>query len=79
MSTAKDRQVGGEHYKRMAVQPWDVVDTWPVERQLGYYRGSAVKYVLRAGDKGSELEDLQKAQHYLEKTIEILAAQGEKQ
>ena len=72
--SASDRQVGGDHYKRMTVEPWDVVDSWATQRAIGYYRGSAVKYVLRAGEKGSELEDLEKARHYLDKTIEILRA-----
>lgn len=25
--SANDRQAGGDHYKRMGVQPWNVVDT----------------------------------------------------
>ena len=39
MSEASKRQVGGSHYKDMGVQTWDVVDTWPREQQIGYYRG----------------------------------------
>jgi hypothetical protein len=25
----REKQIGGNHYKRMGVEPWDVVDTWP--------------------------------------------------
>jgi len=48
---AKDRQVGGDHYKAMGVQPWDVVDTWPRDQRIGYYRGGALKYLMRMGSK----------------------------
>lgn len=76
--TARDRQEGGEHYKRMDVQPWDVIDTWPIEQQIGFYRGNVVKYVLRAGSKGGaagQVEDLRKAAHYLQKLSEILRSE----
>jgi hypothetical protein len=26
----REKQFGGDHYKRMGIQPWDVVDTWPL-------------------------------------------------
>ncbi len=70
--SAKDKQVGGTHYKDMGVQPWDVVDTWPYEQRIGYYRGGALKYVMRSGRKDNEIQEAQKAVHYLEKLIEVL-------
>ena len=51
---ARDTQVAGDHYKTVAVQPWDVVDTWPLEQRIGYYRGGALKYVMRMGGQGRE-------------------------
>lgn len=69
---ANNRQIGGEHYKRMDVQPWDVIDTWPKEQRLAFYRGNALKYIMRAGNKGPAKEDLAKAHHYLQKLLEIL-------
>jgi hypothetical protein len=27
----REKQFGGDHYKRMGIEPWDVVDTWPLE------------------------------------------------
>lgn len=68
---ASDRQVGGEHYKTLDVQPWDVIDGWPEEQRIGFYRGNALKYLMRAGRKGAATEDLQKAMHYIEKLIEV--------
>jgi len=69
---ANDRQVGGEFYKQMEVEPWDVVDAGSYEQAIGYYRWSALAYIMRAGDKGPAREDYEKALHYLEKLLEIL-------
>lgn len=69
---AKDRQVGGEHYKEMGVQPWDVVDTWPREQRIGYYRGGALKYLMRMGSKDESPVEVAKGQHYIQKLLEVL-------
>lgn len=69
---AQNRQIGGTHYKNMTVQPWEVVDQGPKEQAIGYYRHSALAYIMRAGEKGEFKEDIAKAQHYLEKLLEIL-------
>ena len=70
--SANDRQVGGDHYKTMGVEVWDVVDTWPKEQQIGYYRGNALKYIMRLGSKDADTQEALKAQHYLEKLGEVL-------
>ena len=70
--TANERQVAGSHYKQMSVQPWDVIDSLPHAQSIGFYRGNALKYIMRAGEKGSAKEDYEKAIHYLEKLLEIL-------
>ena len=59
-------QVGGDHYKKHKIQPWHIID----EYDLDYYLGNVVKYILR--DKGAQVEDLQKAIHYIEKKISLL-------
>jgi hypothetical protein len=69
---ANDRQEGGDHYKKMDVEPWDVVDTWPIEQKIGYYRGGALKYVMRMGTKDESIQELKKAGHYIQKLIEVL-------
>ena len=73
---ANDLQFGGDHYKNMAVEPWDVVDTWPLEQQIGYYRGSALKYLMRCGNKDDREQELRKAAHYMQKLLERLEAAG---
>ena len=62
---ASEHQVGGDHYRKHAIQLWDIID----EYGLSYYAGNALKYLLR--DKGNRLEDLKKARHYLDKLIEL--------
>jgi hypothetical protein len=69
---AKDRQEGGQHYKKMGVEPWDVVDTWPREQQIGYYRGGALKYIMRMGSKDASPQEIAKGRHYIEKLLEVL-------
>lgn len=64
--TANDKQVGGDHYKDKAIQPWDFI----TNNELAYLEGCIVKYISRHRDKGG-LEDLHKARHYLDKLIEV--------
>jgi len=70
---AKDKQIGGKHYKALPIEPWDVVDTWPLEQRIGYYRGNAMKYVMRMGAKDEVLIEVGKVIHYLEKLSEVLS------
>jgi hypothetical protein len=69
---ANDIQHGGDHYKKMGVEPWDVVDTWPLEQRIGYYRGGALKYIMRMGSKDESLQEIRKGQHYIQKLLEVL-------
>lgn len=63
------KQVGGDHYKKHKLQPWDIVDAF----QLCFYLGNAIKYTLRIkGDTDKRIEDLEKAIHYIEKKISEL-------
>ena len=60
-------QVGGDHFKSKAIQPWDYI----IANELGYLEGNVVKYVSRWKEKGG-VDDLRKAQHYLQKLIETV-------
>lgn len=64
-------QVGGSHYIDTKVQPWDAMEAWmtPLEFR-GFLRGNAIKYLARANKKGAFLQDVLKAQHYLNKLVE---------
>ena len=70
--SADDVQEGGTHYKNMSIDPWNVVDTWPKEQQIGFYRGNALKYLMRIGTKDEHLQEAKKANHYTQKLIEVL-------
>jgi hypothetical protein len=64
--SANDRQVGGEHYKKGGEEHWD--RAWRLKYDPFQY--IITKWVERWKDKGG-LQDLQKAQHALEKYIEV--------
>lgn len=66
LKAAKDTQVGGDHYAKREIQPWDIIDCYG----LDFYAGNALKYLLRYRDKNG-VEDLKKARHYLDKLIEV--------
>ena len=72
INQARDTQIGGDHYKNMGVEPWDVVDTWPIEQRIGAYRHGALKYLMRMGSKDEQLQEIKKCGHYIQKLIEVL-------
>lgn len=61
-----DRQVGGSHYKGTTYQHWDLA----ARANLGYFEGVITKYLVRY-EKKAGLQDLDKADHYTEKLIEL--------
>jgi hypothetical protein len=62
--SANDKQVGGAHYKS-PIQHWDYV----IANDLDYFQAQITKYVTRWKKKHG-VQDLLKAQHFLEKYIE---------
>jgi hypothetical protein len=70
--SADDYQVGGAHYRASELQPWHVMEAWMSrEAFTGFLHGNVIKYVSRFRNKGG-VQDLKKAQHYLEKLIEVM-------
>ena len=70
------RQVGGDHYKKYAIQPWDYLESiFSQEAFVGFLRGNIIKYVSRYLDKGG-VQDLEKCRHYLDKLIQIERGEG---
>lgn len=65
---ANNRQVGGKHY-RSSMQHWD----WVAANDLDYFQGQITKYVARWKLKNG-IQDLKKAQHFLQKYIELVEA-----
>lgn len=67
--SAFDTQVGGDHYKTMAIQPVE----FALANKLDFFQKDIIKYVIRRkGDKNKRLEDLKKASHYLDMYIEAV-------
>jgi hypothetical protein len=73
MTTANDKQVGGDHYKQSNIQHWD----WSWASGHDPFQYQITKYVDRHFKKNG-LQDLLKAKHFLEKYIELLTGPGGK-
>ena len=69
---SSDKQIGGSHYKDMAIQPIEFIR----KNKLGFCEGNAIKYLARWKSKGG-VEDLHKAVHYIEMLIEDTSIESE--
>ena len=69
-STVTYSKTNPKHYQHGRIQVWDFI----VDQQLDFLAGNVIKYLCRAGrkDKESTLDDLLKAQVYLNKKIDTL-------
>lgn len=56
-----------EHYTKGGIEVREFIDSW----RLDFNSGNVIKYVVRAPYKGTELQDLKKAQNYLNHLIEL--------
>lgn len=54
------------HYQSSKMEVIEIIEAF----SLGFNLGNVTKYLLRAGKKGNRLEDLKKAQWYLNREIE---------
>lgn len=72
---SKDNVKHPDHYCYSKFEPKDVIREWG----LNFNLGSAVKYLSRAGRKDDILQDLKKAQQFIQFEIEAIEAEREKQ
>jgi hypothetical protein len=63
--SAIETQVGGDHYSKMKIQPFDYI----TQNGIGFAEGCAIKYLSRWRSKGG-VEDLKKARHFIDMLIE---------
>lgn len=70
--TASDPVSHPSHYQHPSG-----IEVIEITKHESFLRGNIVKYVLRAPFKGSELQDLKKAQQYLTWEIERVESQGD--
>lgn len=68
---ALETQVGGDHYKKKAIQPVEYIHA----NGLGFCEGNVIKYVTRWRDKNG-VKDLEKARHYLDILIQLESRNG---
>ena len=59
-------QVGGGHYKSMAIQPVEYI----TKNNLPYCEANVIKYISRWREKGGK-KDLEKAKHYIDMLIQL--------
>ena len=68
---ALEKQVDGNHYKDMAIQPVEFIHA----NGIPYLEGNVIKYLTRWRKKNG-LADLEKARHYIDLLIQL---EGRKQ
>ena len=66
MTNALDVQVGGGHYKDLAIQPVEYIH----KNSLSYLEGNVVKYITRHKSKNGE-QDVRKAIHYCQLILKM--------
>ena len=59
------KQVGGNHYKSMVIQPSEFIN----RNNIPFAEGNAIKYLCRHKQKNQK-EDLLKAKHYIDLAID---------
>ena len=64
--SALDEQVGGDHYRKLGIQPVELIR----DINANFFQGNVIKYVTRYKDKNG-IKDLEKAKHYLELMREL--------
>ena len=62
---------GPQYYRRGNIQVWDFVR----DQELNFHLGNVIKYVCRAGHKFDDIDDLEKAIHYLKNEVEFRTSQ----
>ena len=64
--SAKDSQIGGDHYRQMPMQPTEFCQ----RNGLNFCESNVIKYVCRHREKNGR-QDIEKAMHYLELLLEF--------
>ena len=72
-SFPQDKQIGGSHYKKFKIQPYEFIS----HNNLSFFQGNVIKYVCRYLNKNG-IEDLEKIIHYCELEKKKLKDMGKK-
>ena len=60
----QNKQIGGSHYKKFKIQPYEFIS----KNDLSFFQGNVIKYVCRYLYK-NKIEDLEKIKHYCDLEI----------
>jgi hypothetical protein len=69
----QDKQIGGSHYKKFLIQPYEFIS----KNALSFFQGNVIKYVCRYKNKAG-IQDLEKIIHYCELEIKTMKDIGKK-
>jgi Cdc6-like AAA superfamily ATPase len=64
--SALDIQIGGEHYRKMKIQPIEFIHA----NELDFLQGNVIKYITRHKNKNGAA-DVRKALHYCQLILEL--------
>jgi hypothetical protein len=67
----QSKQIGGSHYKKFKIQPYEFIS----KNDLSFFQGNVIKYVCRYKNKAG-IQDLEKVKHYCD--LEILKLKDKK-
>ena len=62
---------GPQYYRRGSIPVWSFIR----DQELNFHLGNVIKYVTRAGHKFDDIDDLEKAIHYLKNEVEFRTSQ----
>lgn len=65
-NTPLETQIGGDHYKKLKIQPVEYIHA----NSIPYFEGNVIKYVTRWRGKGG-IKDLEKAKHVIDLLISL--------
>lgn len=63
---ALQRQIGGDHYRKLKIQPVEYIHA----NNIPFIEGCIIKYATRWKDKGG-VRDLEKIKHFVDLLIEL--------
>ena len=63
-----EEQVNHPSHYNQGIEPIDIIESW----DLNFSLGNAIKYILRSPYKGKQIEDLEKARWYIDREINRL-------
>ena len=69
----QDKQIGGSHYKKFKIQPYEFIS----HNDLSFFQGNVIKYVCRYMNKNG-IQDLEKVIHYCELEIKKMKDMSKK-